>query len=106
MHNPEKKDNLGPFALTEALTPSLPNSANVAFVVSAVEDPERKPAVAAGFRGGRHISTEASARGQGEPGGARKPGFDAGVVTLLPADAVDNVGEARPIASGLGPMSR
>jgi len=43
-------NHLGPFALTEALMPSLPNGANVVFVVSAVEDPERKPAVAAGFR--------------------------------------------------------
>jgi len=46
-------------------------------VVSAVEDPERKPAVAAGFRGGRYISAEASSRGEWEPCGAKKPGFDA-----------------------------
>jgi NAD(P)-dependent dehydrogenase (short-subunit alcohol dehydrogenase family) len=70
-------NHLGPFALTEALVPSLPNGANVVFVVSAVEDPERKPAVAAGFRGGRYISAEASARGEWKPGGAKKPGFDA-----------------------------
>jgi NAD(P)-dependent dehydrogenase (short-subunit alcohol dehydrogenase family) len=70
-------NHLGPFALTEALVPSLPNGANVVFIVSAVEDPERKPAVAAGFRGGRYISAEASARGEWKPGGARKPGFDA-----------------------------
>jgi NAD(P)-dependent dehydrogenase (short-subunit alcohol dehydrogenase family) len=70
-------NHLGPFALTEALVPSLPNGANVAFVVSAVEDPERRPAVAAGFRGGRYISAEASARGEWKPGGAQKPGFDA-----------------------------
>jgi NAD(P)-dependent dehydrogenase (short-subunit alcohol dehydrogenase family) len=43
---------LGPFALTEALIPHLPNGANVAFFASGVEDPERKPAKAAGFRGG------------------------------------------------------
>jgi NAD(P)-dependent dehydrogenase (short-subunit alcohol dehydrogenase family) len=70
-------NHLGPFALTEALAPSLPNGANVVFVVSAVEDPERKPALAAGFRGGRYVSAEASARGQWDQGGAKKPGFDA-----------------------------
>ncbi len=70
-------NRLGPFALTEALMPSLPNGANVLFVVSAVEEPDRKPAVAAGFRGGRYISAEASARGEWKPGGAKKPGYDA-----------------------------
>jgi len=70
-------NHLGPFALTEALAPSLPNGANVVFVVSAAEDPERKPAMAAGFRGGRYISAEASARGEWKPGGAKRPGFDA-----------------------------
>jgi NAD(P)-dependent dehydrogenase (short-subunit alcohol dehydrogenase family) len=70
-------NHLGPFALTEALAPSLPNGANVVFIVSAAEDPERKPAMAAGFRGGRYISAEASARGEWKPGGAKRPGFDA-----------------------------
>jgi NAD(P)-dependent dehydrogenase (short-subunit alcohol dehydrogenase family) len=70
-------NHLGPFALTESLAPSLPDGANVVFIVSAVEDPERKPAVAAGFRGGRYVSAEASARGEWKPGGAKKPGFDA-----------------------------
>ncbi len=70
-------DHLGPFALTEALIPSLPDGANVAFIVSAVEDPERKPAVMAGFRGARYLSAEASARGEWAPGGARLPGGDA-----------------------------
>lgn len=70
-------NHLGPFALTEALVPSLPDGANVVFVASAVEDPERKPAVAAGFRGGRYIAAEASARGEWKPGGAQNPGFDA-----------------------------
>ena len=70
-------NHLGPFALTEALMPNLLNGANVVFVVSAVEDPERKPAVAAGFRGGRYISAEASARGEWKPGGAKKQGYDA-----------------------------
>jgi NAD(P)-dependent dehydrogenase (short-subunit alcohol dehydrogenase family) len=70
-------NHLGPFALTEALIPHLPDGANVVFVCSAVEDPERKPAVTAGFRGARYISAEASARGQWEPDGSSHPGFDA-----------------------------
>ena len=70
-------NHLGSFALTQALVPHLPDAANVIFVVSAVEDPERRPAVAAGFRGGRYISAESSARGEWEPGGAKRPGFDA-----------------------------
>jgi len=70
-------NHLGTFALTEALVPHLPDGANVVFVVSAVEDPGRKPAVAVGFRGGRYISAQASAHGEWVPGGAKKPGFDA-----------------------------
>jgi NAD(P)-dependent dehydrogenase (short-subunit alcohol dehydrogenase family) len=70
-------NHLGPFALTEALVPHLPDGANVVFVASAVEDPERKPAVAAGFRGARYVSAEASARGEWKPGGSERPGFDA-----------------------------
>jgi NAD(P)-dependent dehydrogenase (short-subunit alcohol dehydrogenase family) len=70
-------DHLGPFALTEALMPDLPDGANVVFVCSGVEDPERKPAVVAGFRGGRYISAEASARGEWKPGGSARPGLDA-----------------------------
>ncbi|GAA2519420.1 SDR family NAD(P)-dependent oxidoreductase [Winogradskya humida] len=70
-------DHLGPFALTESLIPHLPDGANVVFVVSAVEDPERKPAVTAGFRGSRYISAEASARGEWLPGGSKLPGGDA-----------------------------
>jgi NAD(P)-dependent dehydrogenase (short-subunit alcohol dehydrogenase family) len=70
-------NHLGTFALTEALVPYLPDGTNVVFVVSAVEDPERKPAVAAGFRGGRYISVEANARGEWKPGGSAKPGRDA-----------------------------
>ena len=68
-------NHLGPFALTEALMPHLPDGANVVFVVSGVEDPERKPAVAAGFRGGRYISAEASARGEWKPGGSKTTGL-------------------------------
>ena len=68
---------LGPFALTEALAPHLPDGANVVFVVSAVEDPDRQPAKTVGFRGGRFISVEASARGEWKPEGSEQPGFDA-----------------------------
>jgi NAD(P)-dependent dehydrogenase (short-subunit alcohol dehydrogenase family) len=70
-------NHLGPFALTEALAPHLPDRAQVVFICSAVEDPERKLAVAAGFRGGRYISAEASVRGEWSPGGSRLPGGDA-----------------------------
>lgn len=70
-------NHLGPFALTEALMPHLPDGANVVFVCSGVEDPGRRPAVIAGFRGGRYISAEASARGEWKPGGSARPGFDA-----------------------------
>jgi NAD(P)-dependent dehydrogenase (short-subunit alcohol dehydrogenase family) len=70
-------DHLGPFALTEALIPSLPDGANVVFVCSAVEDPARRPAVIAGFRGGRYISAGASAHGEWAPGGSSLPGGDA-----------------------------
>jgi NAD(P)-dependent dehydrogenase (short-subunit alcohol dehydrogenase family) len=74
-------NHLGPFVLTEALLPYLPDGANVVFVVSAVEDPGRKPALSAGFRGARYISAEASARGEWKPGGSTKPGFDAYATT-------------------------
>ena len=70
-------DHLGPFVLTEALLPHLPDGANIVFVASGVEDPERKPAKAAGFRGGRYLSAEASARGEWAPGGAKGVGYDA-----------------------------
>jgi NAD(P)-dependent dehydrogenase (short-subunit alcohol dehydrogenase family) len=70
-------NHLGPFVLTEALMPHLPDGANVVFICSGVEDPERRPAVIAGFRGGRYISAEASARGEWKPGGSAHPGFDA-----------------------------
>jgi len=70
-------NHLGPFALTEALAPHLPDGANVVFVASAVENPERRPAKAVGFRGARYISAEASARGEWIPGGSKLPGADA-----------------------------
>lgn len=68
---------LGPFALTEALIPHLSDGANITFVVSAVEDPERKPAKVLGMRGGRYISVEASVRGEWKQGGSSLPGADA-----------------------------
>jgi NAD(P)-dependent dehydrogenase (short-subunit alcohol dehydrogenase family) len=69
-------NHLGPFALTDALLPHLPDGANVVFVVSAIEDPERKPVKVMGLKGGRFISVEASARGKWEPGGSKMPGVD------------------------------
>ena len=41
-------DHLGPFAFTESLVPYLPEGANVVFIASGAEDPERKPAKVAG----------------------------------------------------------
>jgi NAD(P)-dependent dehydrogenase (short-subunit alcohol dehydrogenase family) len=70
-------NHIGPFVLTEALISHLPDNANVVFVASGVEDPERKPAKMAGFRGSRYISAEASARGEWGPGGSKMPGADA-----------------------------
>jgi NAD(P)-dependent dehydrogenase (short-subunit alcohol dehydrogenase family) len=70
-------NHLGPFALTETLVPHLPDGANVVFIASGVEDPERKPAKMAGFRGGRYISAEASAQGEWNSGGSKMPGADA-----------------------------
>lgn len=70
-------NHLGPFALTEALIPYLPDHANVVFTCSSAEDPDCKPAVTVGFRGARYISAEAGARGDWLPGGSSKPGFDA-----------------------------
>ena len=70
-------NHVGPFVLTEALIPLLPDGANVVFVCSGTEDPQREPAVAAGFRGGRYISAEASARGEWKSGGSSLPGGDA-----------------------------
>lgn len=67
-------NHLGPFAFTEALIPHLLDGANIVFTCSAVEDPERKFSVSAGYRGGRYISAEASARGEWKPGGSTMPG--------------------------------
>lgn len=74
-------NHLGPFVFTETLLPYLRDGARVAFVVSAVEEPERKPAKAAGFRGGRWISAEASARGEWLAGSSTNAGFDSYATT-------------------------
>ena len=50
---------LGPFEFTEAFISHLPDGANVVFTCSGVEDPGRKPALTASFRGGRYISVGA-----------------------------------------------
>jgi NAD(P)-dependent dehydrogenase (short-subunit alcohol dehydrogenase family) len=69
-------NHLGPFLLTDLLMPHLCDRANVVFVVSAIEDPERKPAKLVGMRGGRFLSVEASVRAEWQPGGAKAPGID------------------------------
>ena len=70
-------NHLGAFALTETLVPYLPDGANVVFIVSAIEDPERKPAKVMGMKGGRYISAEASVRGEWKEGGSKMAGIDA-----------------------------
>ena len=68
---------LGPFALTEALVPHLPSGANLVYISSAIEDPDRRPARVMGMRGGQFISVEASAEGRWKPGGSKMAGIDA-----------------------------
>jgi len=70
-------NHIGSFMMTEALIPHLPDGANVVFIASAIEDPERKPAKVMGMRGGRYISAEASARGEWKEGGSKMAGIDA-----------------------------
>jgi NAD(P)-dependent dehydrogenase (short-subunit alcohol dehydrogenase family) len=72
---------LGPFMLTEAIAPYLPDGANVVFIASAIEDPDRKPVKALGMRGARFISVEASSRGEWKAGGTKLPGADAYATT-------------------------
>jgi len=74
---------LGAFALTEALAPHLPDGANVVFIGSAIEDPERKPAKVLGMKGARYLSAEASARGEWKAGGSKMPGIDAYATSKL-----------------------
>lgn len=70
-------NHLGAFALTEALVPHLADGTNIAFITSAIEDPERKPAKVMGMKGGRYISAEASAKGEWKEGGSKMAGIDA-----------------------------
>ena len=70
-------NHIGPFVFTETLAPHLQDGTQVVFIVSAVEDPERKAATMSGFRGARYISAEASSRGEWKPGGSKLPGGDA-----------------------------
>ncbi|MFE4832343.1 SDR family NAD(P)-dependent oxidoreductase [Streptomyces sp. NPDC056672] len=70
-------NHIGPFVFTEALVPHLEDGTQVVFIVSAVEDPERRAATMSGFRGARYISAEASTRGEWKPGGSKLPGGDA-----------------------------
>ncbi|MER6116784.1 SDR family NAD(P)-dependent oxidoreductase [Streptomyces sp. NPDC001743] len=70
-------NHIGPFVFTETLVPRLEDGTQVVFIVSAVEDPERRAATMSGFRGARYISAEASARGEWKPGGSKLPGGDA-----------------------------
>ncbi len=68
---------LGPFALTDALASHLPSGANLVYVSSAIEDPDRRPARVMGMHGGQFISVKASAEGQWKAGGSKMPGIDA-----------------------------
>src|SRR5450756_325517 len=70
-------DHLRPEQMKTTCAPHLPDGAQVVFICSGVEDPARRLAVIAGFRGGRYISAEASARGEWAPGGSKLPGGDA-----------------------------
>ncbi|MGW5248312.1 hypothetical protein ACWEQN_31580 [Streptomyces sp. NPDC004129] len=76
-HALKVSNHIGPFVFTERLVPHLEDGTQVVFIVSAVEDPERKAASMSGFRGARYISAEASARGEWKPGGSELPGGDA-----------------------------
>lgn len=57
--------------------PHLEDGTQVVFIVSAVEDSDRRPATMAGFRGARYVSAEASTRGEWKPGGSELRGGDA-----------------------------
>ena len=74
---------LGAFTLTEVLSPNLPNGANIVFIASAIEDPERKPAKVMGMKGSRYLSVAASSRGEWKAGGTKMPGIDAYATSKL-----------------------
>ncbi|GEK27923.1 SDR family NAD(P)-dependent oxidoreductase [Furfurilactobacillus siliginis] len=68
---------LGPFLLTTLLLPNLEVGARVEFTASAVEDPDRKFATRAGFRGSRLVTVADAAQGIYRKGGSTTAGFDA-----------------------------
>jgi len=70
-------NHLGPLALTEIVSKTMPDGAHVLFVASGTEDPDRPSAKRTGFCGGRYISAAESAQGHWKPGGAKNPGYDA-----------------------------
>lgn len=74
---------IGAFAFTEILSPHLRDGANVVFIASAIEDPERKPAQLMGMRGARFISVAASAKGEWKEGGTPLAGIDAYATSKL-----------------------
>ncbi|MVM31168.1 SDR family NAD(P)-dependent oxidoreductase [Spirosoma sp. HMF4905] len=76
-------NHLGPFALADALIPHLPDGANVVFIASAVEDPDRKPVRFLGMKGARFLSVEASAKGEWKHPLSKAPGADAYATSKL-----------------------
>lgn len=68
---------LGPFLLTTLLLPVLEKGARIEFTTSAVEDPDRKMAKRAGFRGSRLLTVADAAKGIYRKGGSTSAGFDA-----------------------------
>lgn len=70
-------NHMGPFLLTSLLIPHLARGANILLLASGCEDPEHPIAKGFGFKGGRYINTEASARGEWAAGGSGKAGYDA-----------------------------
>ena len=67
----------GPFMFTEMLLSHLTENARIEFTVSAVEDPERKFANRAGFRGGKLTTIANAAVGKFAENGSKNAGFDA-----------------------------
>lgn len=74
---------LGAFSLAEELSPYLTDGANIVFIGSAIEDPERKPAKVMGMKGARYLSVAESANGKWKQGGTRMLGIDAYATSKL-----------------------
>lgn len=70
-------NHLAPFLFVSLLIPHLPDGANIVFTAAGAEDPDRKAATMAGFRGGRFISVDSCVKGELVPGGASSYGMDA-----------------------------